>query len=84
MTQLLRVLLIEDNPNDRILIIRELRREFLQLQIQEIINSEDFDQAIANADFDAVVTDYQLRWSHGLTVLQTIKARLEQLDVLNS
>lgn len=84
MTQLLRVLLIEDNPNDRILIIRELRREFLQLQIQEIINSEDFDQAIANADFDAVVTDYQLRWSDGLTVLQTIKARLEQLDVLNS
>ena len=36
MTQVLRILIIDDNPGDRALVIRELRREFPQFQPQEI------------------------------------------------
>lgn len=73
MTQALRVLLIDDNRSDRALIQRELQREFSSLQVQEILDAQEFEQAIANDDFDAVVTDYQLGWSNGLEILKTVK-----------
>jgi PAS domain S-box-containing protein len=82
MTQPLRVLLIDDNRSDRTLISRELQREFPQLQIQEIVDARDFEQAIANDGFDAIVTDYQLRWSDGLKVLQTVKAHYPRCPVI--
>lgn len=74
MTKTLRVLVIDDNKSDRALVIRELRREFSQVQVQEILDASDFEQAIANGNFDAVVTDYELGWSNGLEVLRTVKA----------
>jgi PAS domain S-box-containing protein len=82
MTQPLRVLLIDDNRSDRALILRELQREFSQLQVQEVIDANDFEQAIAEDDFDAVVTDYQLRWSNGLNVLRTIKKHYPRCPVI--
>jgi PAS domain S-box-containing protein len=82
MTQPLRVLLIDDNRSDRALIIRVLQREFSQLQVQEIIDAKEFEQAIANDAFDVVVTDYQLRWNNGLTVLRTIKTHYPRCPVI--
>ncbi|NMG11140.1 response regulator [Brasilonema sp. UFV-L1] len=82
MTPPLRVLLIDDNRSDRALIIRELRRKFPQLQVQEIIDAREFEQAIANNAFDAVVTDYQLGWSNGLEVLKTLKAHYPRCPVI--
>ena len=66
------VLLIDDNPNDRLLARRELAKEFDALTIHEIINQPALDSALAAGDFDLVITDYQLGWSNGLKVLQTI------------
>ncbi|MBD3884605.1 response regulator [Phormidium tenue FACHB-886] len=82
MTQPLRVLLIDDNPSDRALILQELQREFSQLQVQEIVDAIDFEQAMVSDNFDAVVTDYQLRWSNGLEVLRTVKALYPQRPVV--
>lgn len=82
MAQPLRVLLIDDNRSDRALILRELEREFSQLQVEEIIDARDFEQVIANDAFDAVVTDYQLHWSNGLEVLRTVKAHYPQCPVV--
>lgn len=82
MTQSLRVLIIDDNKSDRALIIRELRREFKQLQVKEIIDAQEFAQAIINDAFDAVVTDYQLGWSNGLEMLRTVKTHYPLCPVI--
>ncbi|MEB3831083.1 sensor histidine kinase [Phormidium sp. CCY1219] len=70
-----RILLVDDNPDDRLLIIRELRREFSQIEIEQVIDREGLAQALEAMNFDVAITDYQLRWSTGMEVLQQIKQR---------
>jgi signal transduction histidine kinase len=82
MAQTLHVLLIDDNRSDRILVIRELRREFAPLEVIEIIDAEEFEQALVKGRFDVVITDYQLGWSTGLEVLRAVKARYPQCPVI--
>ncbi|MBW4614374.1 MAG: response regulator [Desmonostoc vinosum HA7617-LM4] len=82
MTQEIRILVIDDNPSDRALVIRQLQREFSQLHIQEIREPEGLAQAVAEGKFDLVITDYQLRWSNGLEVLHTIKQRYPNCPVI--
>ncbi|OUL27550.1 response regulator [Nostoc sp. 106C] len=79
---MLRILLIDDNPNDRHLAIYALKQEFSDLQIQEIGQAQDLEQALAVGQFDLVITDYQLRWSDGLTVLKAIKSRYPDCPVV--
>jgi len=71
----LRILLIDDNPDDRTLVIRELRREFPDPQVEQITNAESFTRVLETGDFDLVITDYQLRWTDGLQVLRAVKSR---------
>ncbi|MGP1375238.1 MAG: sensor histidine kinase [Almyronema sp.] len=68
------VLLIDDNPNDRLLAVRELSREFPHLQIQEAFDWAAIERAFAADEFDLVITDYELHWATGLDVLQAVKA----------
>jgi DNA-binding NarL/FixJ family response regulator len=82
MNDYLRILLIDDNPDDRALVIRELRREFPDLQVQQIIEAKGFAQALGEGDFDLVITDYQLRWTDGLAVLRAVKARWPDCPVV--
>ena len=82
MNDLLRILLIDDNPDDRLLVIRELRREFPDLQVEQITEAEGFAQALEAGDFDLMITDYQLRWSDGLAVLRAVKARCPDCPVI--
>jgi PAS domain S-box-containing protein len=79
---MLRILIIDDNPHDRILAIRSLEREFPDLQVEEITKPEDLDQALETGDFDVVITDYQLRWNDGLSVFREIKARYPECPVI--
>ena len=67
------VLLIDDNPNDRLLARRELAKEFDSLKIDEVINQKELDTVLAAGRFDLVITDYQLGWSTGLKVLRAVK-----------
>jgi len=79
---MLRILVIDDNPHDRLLAIRSLERELLNFQVQEITNAEDLTLALDANEFDLVITDYQLRWSDGLVVLLTIKDRYPECPVI--
>lgn len=76
------ILVIDDNPTDRLLIIRELERKFTELQVKEIINTKVLAQAIEQGGFDVVITDYQLGWSDGLTVLKQFKSRYPECPVI--
>lgn len=71
----LRVLLVDDNPEDRTLAARELRREFPSLEVQPVTEAKSFSLALETDRCDLVITDYQLRWTDGLAVLRAVKAR---------
>lgn len=79
---MLRILLIDDNPNDRLLVIHALEREFSSLEVKQIIRPEDLEQALSAGQFDLAITDYQLRWNDGLTVLRAIKSRYPDCSVV--
>lgn len=82
MTSPLRILLIDDNRSDRALVLRELQREFDRLDVQEITSSGELNRAIGAGNFDAVVTDFQLRWTTGLDVLELVKQRYPHCPVV--
>ena len=82
MNQTLRIILIDDNPGDRILAIRELNREFSNLQVDEMIEAQGWAKAMTLGNFDLVITDYQIRWSNGIEVLRTIKERYPYCPVI--
>jgi len=77
-----RVLLVDDNPDDRMLVIRALREEFPRLEVDQIYDRASFEDVLDRADFDVVITDYQIRWGTGLEVLERIKARLPDCPVI--
>lgn len=79
---MLRILLIDDNPSDRLLALRQLRKTFSDLETQEVGEPGEFSAALEAGEFDLVITDYQLRWSNGLTVLQAIKSRYPNCPVI--
>ena len=69
----LRLLVVDDNPNDRALTLRELRKEYLELEVLEILDADDFTGALGGEPFDLVVTDFVIRWTTGLDVLRAVK-----------
>ncbi len=79
---MLRVLLVDDNPDDRLLVKRHLSSEFSNIQYIEVTNDAQFEDVLSNQGFDLVVTDYQLNWSNGIDVLNRIRKRLPDMPVI--
>jgi signal transduction histidine kinase len=69
----LRVLVLDDNPHDRQLTLRELRKEFPDVEAGEPLDDAEFREALANATFDIVVTDFNLKWSNGVDIVRAVK-----------
>lgn len=78
----LRILLIDDNPDDRNLVIRELKREFSSPEVIQIFDPRGLSLALGSWDVDIVITDFQLRWTDGLKVLKQIKSRHAETPVI--
>lgn len=76
------ILVVDDNPDDRALVARELEKAPFRVRISEITSQGELEAAIASDDYDVVVTDYQLQWSTGLEVLRLVKARHPGLPVI--
>ena len=68
-------LVVDDNPDDRALVKRELQREFHEVRVEEVPDLPALYQALSHGHFNLVVTDYELKWSTGLFVARAIKAR---------
>ena len=78
----LNILIVDDNPDDRALVRREITREFPHCQFRQVINARELSQAIGASRWDLVVTDYQLRWTDGLTVVLAVKGRWPECPVI--
>jgi two-component system CheB/CheR fusion protein len=76
------VLLIDDSPDDRALVARELRRHFGDPGILEAGTSEALAAALEDGRFDVAITDYRLRFTDGISVLRELKQRFPERPVL--
>ncbi|HEY4541193.1 MAG TPA: response regulator [Noviherbaspirillum sp.] len=75
------VLLIDDNDDDRALSRRAIASGFPHAVFTEIGTVSEFELQMERR-FDCVITDYQLGWSNGLTVLQRLKERHPEQPVI--
>src|SRR5213595_1252817 len=82
MEDVLKILIVDDNPDDRALARREIDREFPNSQFRQVITARELTQALESTRFDLVITDYQLRWSDGITVLLAVKVRSPDCPVI--
>jgi PAS domain S-box-containing protein len=73
--EMLKILLIDDNPHDRLRLERDLAASFPSLAMESVRSVEELDAALAAGGFDLAITDFQLRWANGTDVLRQIKAR---------
>lgn len=71
----LRALIVDDYPQDRQLISRELQKEFPGIEVIEIKNKTELSQALRRGDFNLVVTEYKLHWTTGMEVLKKAKKK---------
>ncbi|MDQ3831848.1 MAG: response regulator, partial [Candidatus Tectomicrobia bacterium] len=80
--QPLRILVIDDQPDDRGRLTHTLRHGFSGAVLREIANKRAFEEAVAQGCFDVVVMEYRLAWSDGLTVLKTIREHAPHVPVI--
>lgn len=78
----LKVVLIDDNPDDRALVERELKLRIAGVQVRHVSDAAGLDAALDEGWFDVAVTDYELRWTVGTEVLRAIKRRHPQVPVI--
>ncbi len=81
MNDIIKILILDDHPEDREKIENELRKVFL-VEIEKITNRQELRKAISKWNFDIVITEYQLEWISGLDVLLMIKNRDPKLPVI--
>jgi two-component system, cell cycle sensor histidine kinase and response regulator CckA len=80
--QPLRFLIADDDPDDRKRLLHSLRKGFRGAVLREITSQHDLDAAMAQARFDVVITEYQLKWTDGLEVLRKIRRRFPHTPVI--
>jgi len=77
-----RILLIDDSSDDRMLIRRALKQEFEPLEVAEVGDAEALERALNAKPFDLVITDYNLGFTDGFTLLDALKARWPDCPVI--
>ena len=78
----LRVLLIDDDPDDRALARLVLEREMPEVAVEEITDALAFAQACGRRGFALVVLERELRWADGLAVLSLLKEDWPEVPVI--
>jgi len=82
MEESLNILLVDDSPDDRALVIRQLSREFPEPRFCNVSDFAQLTQALQNGPWDLAVTDNELRWTDGLTILTAVKRRWPDCAVI--
>lgn len=75
MKPILRVLILEDQPLDVELLCARLKAEGFDLQARIVAEGKEFEDALAESDFDLILSDYALPQFDGLTALRVAHER---------
>ena len=78
----MRVLVIDDNPDDRQLVKREVEVLFPLAEIVEPYGMMEFNAALDAGSPDLTVTDLDIHWTNGGVILSTVKARYPDCPVV--
>jgi two-component system, cell cycle sensor histidine kinase and response regulator CckA len=76
------VLLIEDNPDDEMLIVRELRKGDIAIETTRVDSLKGLEQALNKKDWKLVISDYCLQGFDGIDSLKMVKERLPQVPFI--
>ena len=76
------LLLVEDNPTDRMVIQARLRHAFPSAQIMAADDPIAMNEQLKRDGCDIVITDYWLGWSDGLSILQRVRERWPRSRVI--
>ena len=82
MSRPLHLLLVDDNSDDRKLVLQELRAEFPDVAVEQITDAPEFASALDRGTFGLAMIDYKLRWFNGIAVLKTVKTRRPDCPVI--
>jgi PAS domain S-box-containing protein len=78
----MKVLVIDDNPDHRDLIISKVRKAYPEADFQQVIRQSMLEEALLGPAPDVVLTDYRLQWSTGLEVLAQVREAFPNVPVL--
>lgn len=78
----MRILVIDDNPDDRELVLREVESLFPEADVVQPTDIAEFEAALEASEPDLVVTDLDLRWSSGHLTLAAVKQRYPHCPVV--
>src|SRR5271157_2210859 len=82
MNQPIRVLYVDDYQLDRELVRDALKIEHGGFQVTEAASRADFESALANGEFDLVLSDFNILGFEGLQVLKAVHAKDPNLPVI--
>jgi len=69
----IRVLVIDDSAHDRDLVRHALEVESKGFAVREVTNRQDLEQALAQEDFDVVLSDFNILGFEGLDVIRIVR-----------
>ena len=81
-TRPLHILFVDDNPDDSLLLMKELCRELPNAGLVQAQNADELASHLDTGGFDLVVTDYHLGWATGLDVFRAVKTRYPDCPVI--
>ena len=79
MSTALRVLIVEDSPDDAALTLRELRRGGYEPVSERVETAEGMEAALGHAEWDVILCDYTMPHFTALQALEILKS--QQLDI---
>jgi response regulator RpfG family c-di-GMP phosphodiesterase len=82
MSNVIRILYVDDSPLDRDLVRDALEKEVDGYQVVEATTREEFETALANGEFDLVLTDFNILGYEGLQVIAKVHAKNPCLPVV--
>jgi phosphoserine phosphatase RsbU/P len=75
MTQMLRILHLEDDPMDAELVLMTLTAEGLNCEVQVVSRREEFGTALERGGFDLILADFALPAFDGMTALAMVREK---------
>ena len=81
MSEPIKVLLLEDNPDDADLLLRELRKEGFAFEAERVDNEADYLRALARTP-DVILSDFEMPQFDGLKALGLLKERAPDIPFI--